>query len=416
MRKILILVAMLSIVLFSYGTSQAASSSIDNLPGGAGVAYFQVGGGWETYTNIQNVNASLYQIVHIALWDGNSVKLWDWNVCLTPLDNVGIVLQSGAVAGQVRISDYSDTPAGFNTVPVLPLYVTTTSGTISSGIAYGYMTAVATASSATSCANAATFIPIFTGTSYTAWDDLFMRTAILTPTEAFAMNNPMLQGFLNIPSVNELSGVTTAFYDHTALAVQSCSNLDGNVAAGTTYGSLDDPNGANLDWFELLITRNDVARILVTGGVFDGCTFLNALGSSNFYYWGRYNENTVAGTNTNLITVAPDKSRAPGTSRWNHLSAASSQLMYNDDEVANSTNVSCTVEVCFTPFGSGFNELNPGLNTAGEARIYIPFPIFGFTYTYTSAYADLYPLVKERMLTYSQPPTGTATLNTFPQF
>jgi hypothetical protein len=247
-----------------------------------------------------------------------------------------------------------------------------------------------------------------------------MRSAMLTSTEAFAMNTPMLQGFLNIASVNETSGITTAFYDHTALAVQSCSNLDGNTAAGTIYGSLDDANGLNIDWYELLITRNDVARILVTGGVADNCTFLNALGSSNFYYWGRYNRSTAAGTNTNLITVAPDKSRAPGTSRWNHLSAGTSQLTYNDDEVANSTNVSCTAEVCFTPFGSGFNQLNPGINTAGEARLSIPFPIFGFTYTYTSSYADLYPLVKEKQWTYSQPAggaltAGTATLNVFPQ-
>lgn len=413
MRKILILAAMLSIVLFSYGTSQAASSSIDNIPGGAGIAYFQAGGGWETYINIQGLNSTYYRIVHIALWDGNSAKLWDWNVCLTPLDNVGIVLSGGSSTGQVRISDYSDTPAGMNTVPAVGTgYITTTSGTTSSGIAYGYMTAVDTGLSATSCAAALATVPGYTGAYYIPIDDIFMRSAILTTSEAFAMNNPMLQDFLNIPSVNETSGNTTNFYDHIGLAVASCSNLDGNVAAGTVYGSLDDPNGANLDWFELLITRNDVTRILTLGGA-DACTFLNALGSSNFYYWGRYNESTAAGTNTNLITVAPDKSRAPGTSRWNHLSAATSQLMYNDDEVANSTNVSCTVEVCFTPFGSGFNELNPGLNSAGEARLYIPFPIFGFTYTYTSAYADLYPLVKEYMYTYSQPPL--AVLTTHPQ-
>jgi len=401
-RKFLIVLAMLSIALFSYGTAMAATSAIDNKPGGAGISYWQAGASYEALINVQNITAT-FKIVHVALWDGNSVHILDWNHCLTPNDNIGIIIRANNLTGSINISDYSDSQAGYNTIPAYPATtVNATSSTYTSaGVAYGYVTIAETGTGAT-CAAAA--LANVTNTNVTIGDNLYVRTALVAPTEAFAMNGAMLQGFRNIVGINDgaanfAGGSVLAGTSPNVAAAKACSNLDGNTAIGTAYASLDDANGINIDFYELLITRNAAAlgtNLIHVLGTTNNCTFYNALGgesSANPNYYARFNF-TSGLSNTNVVTIAPDRSRAPATARFAHWTAAVSQLLYNDDEVANSTAVTCTAEVCFIPIGTGVNQLNPGGATAGEIYVRIQYPIMGFSWTTTAGYADVYPFIK----------------------
>lgn len=410
MKRFLTILAVLSVLLLSFGTAMAATSQIDNKPGGAGIAYWQAGAGYETLINIQNINANA-RVVHVTLWDGNSVHVLDWNHCLTGNDNVGIIIRANNNSGSINISDYSDSVSGYNTIPAYPATtVNATSSTVtSSGMAYGYVTVAVTVMGGSGTAAGCTAGNV-TNTGVTLNDDLVVRTALVAPTEAFAMNAAMLQGFRNIPGINDgaldFAGGTSIASTSVLASTKSCSNLDGNTAVSTVYTSLDDANGINIDWYELLITRSGVAVGTIIGantihvlGATNNCTVYNALGAdhgANPNYYARYNR-TSGLSNTNVVTIAPDKSRAPNTARFYHWSNTLSQLLYNDDEVANSTAVECTKEVCFVPVGTGANELNPGGATAGEIYIRIPYPIFGFSYTTTAGYADLYPFVKSRV-------------------
>lgn len=403
-KKVLILALMLSVLLLGFGTSQAATSALDNKPGGAGISYWQAGAGYEALINVQNITA-VYKIVHVTLWDGLSVHILDWNHCLTPNDNIGIIIRANNSTGSINISDYSDSQAGYNTIPAYPATtVNATSSTVTSaGAAYGYMTMAESGTGAT-CALAAASIPTYANTAINVPDSLYIRTALVAPTEAFAMNGAMLQGFRNIPGINDAAanfagGSSLAGTSVEVAAAKACSNLDGNTAIGTAYASLDDANGINIDFYELLITRNAAtlgANLIHVLGTTNACTFYNALGaesSANPNYYARYNATTGL-SSTNVVTVAPDRSRAPATARFFHWSNTVSQMLYNDDEIANSTAVTCTQEVCFIPIGTGVNQLNPGGATAGEIYVRIAYPIFGFSFTTTAGYADLYPFVK----------------------
>ena len=181
-----------------------------------------------------------------------------------------------------------------------------------------------------------------------------------------------------------------------------------DVDAVDIFGSIDDGVGlANVDWYELFITQGGAEQLWndCVGAVM--CCPVNALGASYWdpvgtviaadgpRYWARWNDGD--GLESVLVTVAPDLTHAPSLPNFNRYSHMQNQAhqLFDDAETPSSVSTLCQDEVCYTNFGPLFNELHIGLVTAGEVRLNIPYPIFGFIYTESSSYADIYPLITE---------------------
>lgn len=400
MRK-LVLALMLSVLLLGFGTAMAATSQVDNLPGGAGVAYWQAGGTWQTLVNIQNINNGCSAIAHVAVYDRDSVHLIDFNMKLTALDNVGIIIQQGAAAGQIDLFDYSDGAYGgsaalfdWSTGPA----VTVLAPADASGLMRGYITINLNSQDCVAPIGdpevGPTWGPI-QGVFAIAADDLIVRSALVNPTQAFAFNAAMLQGYANIgaPATFELFD----FVDTVPVPnVGAACDFNGDGDTTDQFTIIDDANGACIDFTELFLTDNvtfPVPLIMCDLAGLVNVTY-PALGSVNSTYWGRFNENAAAGTNTQLVTIAPNSTSTPPhgvtTPNWpRNLTVIS----YNDAEVGLSYGPVAIPEVAATDFGLG--GITVGTAQAGEARITIPAPIMGFTVTETAAYADIYPLIKE---------------------
>ncbi|KJR41711.1 secreted protein [Candidatus Magnetoovum chiemensis] len=105
--KILILLTVFGLVFGGLSIAQAATSSLDNVPGGAGVFYWEATSSSYTLVSIQNVatsgagevqffdaagnvvNGSASLSVHVAFYDMNSNHLWDFTCALSERDNFG---------------------------------------------------------------------------------------------------------------------------------------------------------------------------------------------------------------------------------------------------------------------------------------------------------------------------------------
>jgi hypothetical protein len=69
---------MLSLMLCAFGTAQAATSQLDNVAGGAGIAYFQASAAGDvTLFSIQNIDTTPI-VVHISFYDFNSHHVIDF--------------------------------------------------------------------------------------------------------------------------------------------------------------------------------------------------------------------------------------------------------------------------------------------------------------------------------------------------
>jgi hypothetical protein len=403
-KKFFVLLAVLSLVLFSAGISQAASSQIDNLPGGAGVAQFQVGGGWETLINIQHTGDPKWgaldacALIHVAIYDEASVHVLDFNMSLTNIDNVGLVIRPGASAGQILLYDYSDGAFGgsaalndINTGPG----VSATIPADSNGISVGYVTITRTDNFfATPCTGGGgSPAGNITGALALVPDSLLIRTAMLSPTSAFAFNAPMLQGFLNMG--HPITEAVGGGFVHTAaglpVATACLANADGDITDTAEAGSLDDANGANIDLSELFVTNFAFGA---AGIVCDfGTTIFNAMGSADNLWWARYNVDPAVPTVSTLTFVSPNYAGRAGFNRSNNISA----LSYNDAETGISFGPVPAAEVEFRPFGSSAGAINPGASVAGESLITYNTPAFGYTFTESTSFADIYPLVRDRV-------------------
>ncbi|MBM4146905.1 MAG: hypothetical protein FJ240_11660 [Nitrospira sp.] len=452
MRK-LILAVMLSVLLLGFGTSYAGTASIENVPGGAGIAYFQVGQGWQTLFNVQNVadnstvGCSAAILVHVVLYDKFSAEIVNFNVPLSQNDNWGA---SMTLAGNVITVTPQACPAALPNSPgMTDAGCAPHSGIItvdSDGIAFGYITAAITEMD---CGLATP--QIFTTTNFALgnndgnpWNDtnmtgldvvspnwIFMRTAIVNPGFGFgfAMNGRMIQHFLNIGAIAELAGVdwvdTLPVPDNTICPwVDWNNNLLGDILA---FNGTDDFNGIRIDTWELyatLILDTDPAAGVTTAGtiIVDNCNLTasragrhSILGSANNWYWARFNE-TPGITETTLITVAP-AATGPGNVGANPMLLNGS--VFDDNEAYASVTIT-PLEAARCPFvwvPAEFTTacavpaagITHSTFTTGEFNFFFRNPMYGFSYTATANFADLYPIVNEEVavvLTNIQPQGG----------
>lgn len=366
--------------------SNAATSSLDNAPGGAGFAYWQAGGGWQTLINIQEINGTCAE-VHANLYSSTGTDIMDFNLRLRPRDNVGIVINGDGV--NLSLYDYSDTAYGgtfvLNDVSTGPAFVVAApAGT--DGIQRGYLSIVRnnTGCTGTSGAPSGSIANIYAVVP----DYIFVRYAILNPNSAFALNAAMLQGFGNqggsIVEGSDFLNSTT-----TPNSARLCDvNHDGDTV--DIFTIVDDPVGADIDFLELFLSDN-LFTPLPPYIICNPGNFLHrALGSATSHYWARFNENASAGTETILVLVAPQSSHPSAAAFSKNLSGYSL-----DDEGYQTSWVYGNIgTVNGIPFGTGGILMHSGV-LAGEARFDMDVPVFGFTFTETASFADLYPLVKE---------------------
>jgi len=203
------------------------------------------------------------------------------------------------------------------------------------------------------------------------------------------------------------------------VAVQGCDALcnantvDWNNDCLFNAGAvaLPDFNGIDIHAPELYITNNRVPGFLGIALDVAGAAACNragrrvALGSADGIYWGRYNV-TPGLTETTLVTIAPaSNAHALNPARGIADSRAMTVSSYNDAEIPVSVTPLVPPEVGLSPFLSAANPPRPGNvsighggMTAGEARIAINAPLYGYVFTTVSGVeADLYPLVKNRV-------------------
>jgi len=446
----LILAVMLSVLLLGFGSAMAATSAIDNLPGGAGIAYWQASpGGYYTLLNIQNVadnteiGNSAAIAIHVSFYDKDSNHKQDFTVPLSPRDNWGCSITGNGTTVTI-------TPQ----TPIFPFlgYVQPASWTFSqpgsgpANLQYGYVTVAVTR------ADDDGFLHLGVGTcddlylinepestlyypcgngdgnpmNDADWanvktvlpDVIFIRSAILTTGQAYAFNGTMLQGFLNIPSFSERhdSATATMRFINTQGINARCDatdvDWDNNSVIpllGSDVVTLSDHNGVDIQAPELYITANiDTSGTTDSGMVVaDGCLRggrFKALGSANNIYWARYN--VMPGfTDSTLLMVAP----ANSTTAYNPLAAIAdgrffTVVAYDDNEANVSTDIT-PPEVSLSPLVSATNLPLPGnfsidhsTYTSGELRIIANAPMFGYIATVVAGTeADLFPLVRNRI-------------------
>jgi hypothetical protein len=398
----LILALMLSVLLLGFGNAMAATSALDNLPGGAGFNYFHAAaGGQVTLFNVQNIDTTPV-LVHITLYDSNSNHLWDFNVPLSGWDNWGCTISGDGT--QILVSP--QTPcfyAGPNNGCFAPMSLGLPAD--AQGFQKGYMSFVISAGDSVWYGGDGNGDPrndpIATGANTRHYDVLFGRTALLNPVagSAIALNSTMLQGFVNIFTAPGLVEANAADgWDSIAdVNVPFYWNCDLDIL--DTFPSHDDPiQGLNIDSWEIMLTQWDQWAVIADdwngGGV--GETLYQAVGSGTMYV-GRYNE-TPGLSETILISVFPANNTAAGllpvpfSPACGYSSTNILAFCYDDNEFPGSTTVSST-EVSRTAFGPAVGQIHvPG--TSGECRILVDAPLLGFTYTESGNYADVYPLMK----------------------
>lgn len=436
MRK-LILAVMLSVLLLGFGTSYAGTSSIENVPGGAGVAYFQVGQNWATLLNIQNVadnstiGCSAAVLVHVVMYDKNSAEIVDFNVPLSQNDNWGAAI---TLAGNVLTVTPANCPAALPNSPGLTdAGCATHSGIlqpqIEDGIAHGYLTVAITEIDCGAALATTDFTPgnndgnPWNDTNMTGIDSvspnwIFIRTALVNPQAGlgFAINGRMIQHFLNMAAIAEIGAVDFVDTFFTPDTVGCFVDWNNNLLVDLlAFNGTDDFNGIRIDTWELyatLVLDTDPAAGVSTAGtiIVDNCFATltragrhNILGSANQWYWARFNE-TPGITETVLITVAPAAS-GPGNVGANAMTF--NGTVFDDNENAASITIT-PIEAARCPFVWNAAEfttacavpaagITHSTYTSGELNFIYRNPMYGFSYTATANFADLYPIVNEEV-------------------
>ncbi len=236
MKKLLVgLIALFMVIGFYGGSSQAAVAALHDLPGGAMIFPY-----WSTHPNGEvtlisitnsgqvprlDVEGPPYRVcVHIVLLDHNSQEIYDFNIWLSTGDVWNVSISDAGAAG-VTLAASSSSPADD---PV--------AGTYGAGrwpadtTKYGYMTAVlnsvnaipgylpggAAGAPGTWWAAAAAGIanPPTLNNSWTAVNDWLLGFEYLVNVPGgycSTMNATTIQGFENIPLINEVANFTVPF-------------------------------------------------------------------------------------------------------------------------------------------------------------------------------------------------------------
>jgi hypothetical protein len=410
--KKLILAVMLSVLLLGFGSAMAATSAMDNLPGGAGVIYWQANATWQTLVDIQSIDPMNNTTIHVVIYDMNSIDVLDFELPFTPLDHVGFAITCDGVAACVAMP-YSDNAFGGGLPPAGQPF----GAPAIDGMQYGYIGLVHDVTVAPPADP--TIAPSNTRTNYLpgwevvpintpALDDFIMRAALIQgTTNAYGANATMLQGFANMVDPNIVpptnvglneAGATSQFIDSTVPAACAAINWNGDAVVGNTFLTNDDAGrGPEIDSWELYATENffmaapPIIPMLVT----DGCVRAGrakSLGSWNNLYWGRYNATPGLTTSTLVMVFPASPGMAAGTADPRGPGSVTVHA-YNDDEAWVSTGITPD-EVHTIVAGSppGFN-IN---NTAGELQIDTATPMYGWVVTETAGFVDVYPLYRER--------------------
>ncbi len=409
-NRFLIVLALLSALFIGVGTAQAATSSLDNLPGGAGFNYFHASASGDvSLLNIQNIDTTAI-LVHVSLWDSNSDHILDFSVPLSSWDNWGASISGDGT----NITVTPQTPC-FYSAPndgcFAPITVAMPAG--SDGLQKGYVSYVISAGDSAFYGGDGNGDPrndpIVTTSSTRHYDVIFGRVALLNVSagSAIALNGTMLQGFVNIyeaPGLDEDALIPPLLIDEygydsiSDLAVPFHYNCDGDT--NDSFPSRDDiMQGLNIDSWEIFLTRwgDPVSGWqLITDdldGDGEGEVLYNAVGSASGIYVGRYNEDAAVGSETVLITVFPANAGTLPVASSPPCGYSNRTMLiftYDDNEFSISTPI-ISDEVDRLEFDAG-GIVVPG--TSGEARISVAAPLLGFTYTEVGNYADLYPLIK----------------------
>lgn len=406
MKKVFMLIAfMLSIGLMVAG-AQAATSSLPQLPGGAGIGYFTCGNNEVTLVNIQNIPISGSSstphtvgswygagdrslVVHIVLYDTTSNEIINFNVPLSEKDNWGAAITCDGS----RLTVTPQTPVYFTGGPYTGAEVRTAPTTARAG----YLTAAITAIAAVNVNADPRLTANLANTDVYLPDALIMRFAYLNQSAgtAFAMNGQMLQGFANIATLN----IPGDLWDSVADIQRTTGVYSGTT---TSFVGTDDLNGIRIDSWELFITDNldsTTPRLVCDANT---NTFYKALGSSNDIYWARYNVTPGLST-TNLVTVMPANNGPGNVLPTGHNSRTMGLIIYNDNEDAIS-DTETVVEAASTSVGNVINTNG----TSGEIRITVTSPMFGFSVTTVNANAvDTYPIIPEKVNLYHTNISGT---------
>ena len=403
--KKLILAVMLSVLLLGFGSSMAATSSIDNLPGGAGFNYFHASAAGDlTLFNIQNIDVTPI-LVHILILDDHSNHIVNFNIPLSAWDNWGCSITGDGT----NITISPQTPcfyvgAGNGCFP--PLVVALPAD--ANGMQKGYMSFVISAGDSGWYGGNGDGDPrndpIITFTSTRNLDVIAARFALLAPDNAIAGNSTHLQGFVNVFDlilgfgIWEITAGPDGGWDSIAdVGVPFYWNCDLDLL--DSFPTHDDPvQGLNIDSWEIMLTNFATRSIITDDFNADGIgeTIYQAVGSPTWHI-GRYNE--VPGlSETILITVFPANNTdplllpLPFSPACGYSSTNITAFCYDDNEFPISTTVPSD-EVGTIPFGPGASELHvPG--TSGECRIGVDAPLLGFSWTEAGTFADLYPLFK----------------------
>ncbi len=439
MKKLRVLFLSMVLILGLGSGAMAATSAINNLPGGAGIMQWMAApDGTHTLINVQNTMATCpgsgnpaYFMVHITFYDYNSQHLFDINWPMTPRDNIGI-----AVTGDGTNVNLTFEPGEPNEA----LHTFISAGLGTDNLQFGYATVALTAqddAAAAACYPGAVPNVVFQAlvgngnadpTDDVNWanvnvvlpDVLFARAAVVFPDGVLGLNGVMLQGFMNMPTLAEDGATPNVLHDFADVwgADAICAvgvDWDNSGTINPNAVTANDFAGIDIHSNELYMTVN-YADFVPAGGVAGvGDIALNspiacsragrvkALGSGNNRYWARYNV-TPGSTETNLVAIFP----ANSATAFNPAGLIAdnrnfSVLIYDDNEHFVSQPNITGPEVIVAPFNSATNPPMTGMPviqhttyTNGEALITGPAPMFGYVYTTVSGTgSDIYPLVTE---------------------
>ncbi|MBF0565211.1 MAG: hypothetical protein HQK89_08210 [Nitrospirae bacterium] len=442
--KLLAILLFVCMVFAGFGLAQAATSQLDNQPGGAAVVYWQASpttpatsqSGWQTLVDVQEVNSQCAR-VHWEIYDQNSNEVIDFSTTMTAQDNMAINITMDT-ASTIRIDFYSPTATPLTLLPVTVSpdgiargYVTAVRdnaacpvGTIIGGpgggvaqtgtITGGMVTAGGSAfivGNAVNCqSNGKCLIP----------DALYVTAAYLKGSKAFAVPAAMLQGFV-VTGNNPIETIADDDWIDTTTRPDSGTtcDFDQNNSLTGTFSATPQSNGQTVSFVSLFQTDNVFAPVIgatTTGQRYrtvcnGGQNAVPAFGSANGFYVGRFNASTTNGTGTLLLGVMPATTDpavcqgSVGTCGIAHFSRIIYAVAMDDAENGLSTTF-LPPEAFAIPFGTSYARMQSpvlGNTVAGNVGSYINIPantadggagdvylaarapLYGFTYTEGSA-------------------------------
>jgi len=425
LSKILLVLSLVMGLVFMAGSAKAATSAIQSLPGGAAVGYFEANSsGLATLVNIQNVDDDTAISAHMTLYDKDSDDVIDFEVPLSPRDNVGLLIEQ-VDDTLIQITSLGTehwpifgVPNGSQTVPLAAI----------DGRQFGYFTVVinridgvendvddiaggGAANGIISMAdqvvgnmdddprNDQNLSCLVAGLPSLLPNYLVVRYALVNEgTQSHADTNAiMLQDFVNLCGITEGDPAVPApgtFYD-TVGAAAVPYDWDNDGTWGENYGTLDDANGANIDPYELYITEvNDAAAGAAAVVADAGTTIYPALGSANRVYWGRWNVNPALSLTSYIDLVFPASNAL--NAGFHQSNRALTLLVFDDNEHSISKSVTFD-EVGLKIFGTDIPT--PAAALAGDVMITHARlgNLVGETVNDWAGHVNWYPLVRERI-------------------